>query len=539
MLRELPSDETHQSILKTAEVLAETGIDLDVAKQQVAERFGFTSWRQLDIHLDIRREQRVDFEHLACVTYVWWDHPSRREQARGMFGADPSLEHQSIYSACTTGNAKLVEEFLDADPELIDRRGGYFDWEPLLYACYARLNLPDRSTSDVIQLLLHRGANPNAHYRWGGIYTFSALTGVFGEGERGPINQPEHPDFRALAKLLLDSGADPNDSQALYNRMFRPDNTTLQILLNYGLTKDHICNWWASSDGRLIPNPEKTLDYQLQWAVKNNFIDRVDLLLANGADAAQKLRNDGRLTKIARTRGFNDVADALERHGGKPYKLNKLERFLNHCLNAEERNARNMLEESPNLIKRANKQRPDVMKDAASLGNMDAIELMIELGFSVHGNSFDSPLHHAAHNGHLALVQRLLEHGAKLQQRDTFYFSTPLGWAQAGSKEDIVDYLKQLEVSFFDLIGTVDIERVEMFLDSNPHAISITLRDTVEDELMQHPNAWQTPLAYAAVRGITEMVKLLLNRGADPTIKNTDGVPLHEICNEKVKSLLI
>ena len=538
MRLELPSDESHESILEKAEALTERGLDLIAAKQEIADGYGFLSWRQLELHLDIAKDERVDFEHLACLTYVWWDHPSRREKARQMFTDDPSLEHRSIYSACTTGNVKLVEEFLDVEPALLNQRGGYFDWEPLLYACYSRLNLDDRSTADVILMLLDRGADPNAHYRWGGIYTFSALTGVFGEGERGPINQPEHPDFQTLTRQLLDSGADVNDSQALYNRMFTPDDTALQILINYGLTKDHVCNWWATSNGQLITNPEKTLDYQLQWAVKSNFIERVNLLLEHGADATQKLPNYGRLTKIARTRGFNEIADELEHHGGKPYKLKKVERFLNHCLSGESQQAHAMLEESPNLIERANKKRPDAMAGAADLGNTDAIELMIELGFSVHGNSFDTPLHHAAHNGHLELVKRLLARGAGLQQRDAFYFSTPVGWAQAGSKVEVVKYLSGLDISLFDLIQIGDKDRVEAYLDANPNAISISLGDTVEGELKQHDNAWQTPLGFAALRGITEMVQLLLKRGAEPHIEDREGVPLRELCNDGVRELL-
>ena len=538
MPKALPPDSTHDSILQTATSRVRNDTSLEAAKQQVAENYGFLTWRQLDLYLDIAEDERIDFDHLACLSYVWWEHPSRREQARKMLKEDPSLEHRSIYTACTTGTVKLVEEFLHDEPDLLNRRGGYLDWEPLLYACYSRLNLPDRSTSDVVQLLLDRGANSNAYYRWGGIYVFSALTGVFGEGERGPINQPEHPDFRSLAKRLLEAGADCNDSQALYNRMFRPDNTALNMLLEYGLTKNHACNWNATVEGRLLRNPVKTLDYQLQWAVKSNFEERVAILLEHGADATQKLKPEGRLAKLARTRGFNVIADNLEAHGAKRYKLTKVEQFLNYCLDADVTNAREMLATRPNLIKRANKKDPEAMNRASDVGNVAALELMLDLGFDVHGAAAETPLHHATHNGHLELAKRLLARGASLYHRDPFYLSTPLGWAQAGNNADMVAYLQQHDLDLFDWINTGDVEKVRNYLDRRPESLNTPLRSTLADELKQHNSAWQTPLAYAAIRDKADVVRLLLDHGANRHIQADDGTQLQNLCNPAIGALL-
>ena len=74
----------------------------------------------------------------------------------------------------------------------------------------------------------------NAGFVWGATYAFTALTGAFGEGEDG-INQPPHPHCAALATLLLDAGADPNDGQTLYNRHFKANDDHLVLLLWSGL----------------------------------------------------------------------------------------------------------------------------------------------------------------------------------------------------------------------------------------------------------------------------------------------------------------
>ena len=50
-----------------------------------------------------------------------------------------------------------------------------------------------------------------------------------------PVSQPRHPESIALARLLLDRGAEPNDGQTLYNRMFGTDDDHLVLLFEYGL----------------------------------------------------------------------------------------------------------------------------------------------------------------------------------------------------------------------------------------------------------------------------------------------------------------
>src|SRR4029453_10357084 len=63
---------------------------------------------------------------------------------------------------------------------------------------------------------------------------FTAVTGGLGEGENG-VNTPPHQHALALARLLLEAGADPNHSQTLYNRQWSPADDHLELLGEDGL----------------------------------------------------------------------------------------------------------------------------------------------------------------------------------------------------------------------------------------------------------------------------------------------------------------
>ena len=104
---------------------------------------------------------------------------------------------------------------------LANQKGGVRNWEPLLYLTYARLplaSLRDNAVA-IAQLLLDRGANPNAYYM-AGHSVYGALVGIAGDGEQ---DAPPHPARDELYRLLLARGAEPYDIQVLYNTHFRGD----------------------------------------------------------------------------------------------------------------------------------------------------------------------------------------------------------------------------------------------------------------------------------------------------------------------------
>ncbi len=102
---------------------------------------------------------------------------------------------------------------------------------------------------------------------------FTALTGCFGEGEQGPGRQPRHPAGDELAALLLARGADANDAQTLYNRMFGRDDSHLRLLLDHGLGGGDGGVWHARI-GAALESPDEMVRRQVDWATEHGLTDR-------------------------------------------------------------------------------------------------------------------------------------------------------------------------------------------------------------------------------------------------------------------------
>lgn len=503
------------------------------AQLVTARSYGFTTWAKLKQHLvEITPfvwnapappdpDSRVDaFVRLACLTYTGV-HPSPA-RARRLLADHPEIAHASIYTAAAVGDVTAVGGMLDLQPTLLNAKGGPLHWEPLLYACYSRLEASDRthSTIEVARLLLSRGADPNAGFLYEGRYAFTALTGAFGRGEDWP-NQPPHPDCDALARLLLDAGADPNDGQTLYNRHFKDGDDHLKLLFAYGLGQERGGPWLTRLHHN-APTPDAMLVQELCWAAMLDFPDRARLLIERGVDVNAASRRSGRTAyEEALRAGHRSIAESLLQHGATRIDLDPLETFALACIAGRREEVHARLSRNPGILEQlGHGRRMDMLHRAVEARQHDGVRLMVALGVDINGivpgTGLDrTVLHNAAAWGGLDMVRLLVELGADPNLRDSTYRGTAIAWALYNrQQQDVVDYLLPF-ATVFDAVRAGGVERVEALLRDNSLA---NTRDEEGNPLLfyLHPE----------MNRLTEMVRLLVKHGADLNAQDRSGKTL-------------
>ena len=297
------------------------------------------------------------------------------------------------------------------------------------------------------------GADPNAGYLWQGLTTpFTVLTGVFGEGELGPDRQPRHPCEQPLARLLLTAGADPNDGQALYNRMFEPGTEHLELLFEFGLGQDAGGPWLARL-GDVLGTPADLLRGQLAWAITHGMTDRVRLLAQHGVDVAAPFEDGETPAAVARTTGHPDLVSVLVSYGAAEPSLPPLDDFIAAALAADQTRIGQLRDSHPDIVAQARAARPALVVWAAVLGRADVVTLLVSLGFDINAKGrtdgvgtteWETALHHAAGKGDLDLARALIELGADPDIRDTRFGGTPLSWARHFGQEQTARFLEPI-----------------------------------------------------------------------------------------------
>ncbi len=431
---------------------------LSAAQLVIAREYGFPSWPRLKHHLEVIAEYRWDtptratnpadeFCQLACLNYVD-DSPKRWADARRML--TENLVYGHIWAAAAAANLPAVQRELDKDPGAARRRGGPNHWQPLFYLTYSRLDRDTEAVLATARVLLDAGADPDEGYLWRGLPTpFTLLTGVFGEGEQGPESQPRHPDSLALARLLLDRGADPNDGQALYNRMFGPDNDHLELLFEYGLGRGDGGPWKARM-GDALESPVEMVRGQLRWALRHGMGERVALLVANGVDISMPFADGQTPVETAQVSGYPNVAEYLIAQGAAAPDLGPVDAFVAAALQADRATVDRL---GRDVVAAARQERPGLTVWAAACGRTEAIRLLVEYGFDVNAlargdvpveQPWQTALHEAVHRDNLPMVRTLLELGADPNIHDARFDATPLGWAQYFGNQRLAELLEPL-----------------------------------------------------------------------------------------------
>jgi ankyrin repeat protein len=416
-------------------------LTLAAAQRAVARDYGFASWAKLKLEVQARADDLARLADEFCLASIrdWTGRAAR------MLAARPELASYNLATALVLGDSEKVRAAIGADPTLVTMVDPRTGWMALHAACASRWHQLDPARSDgllaVATLLLDAGADPagrsDPSSQW--LPLTCAVAGA------------PNP---AITKLLLERGAVPTDSQ-LYLAGFEPDHQCLRLLLEHATdvraiarqamaapisnndTEGVLMLLEADADPGQYHNDDDEPCSVSYAAVESDCpADLLAALLQHGAEPALPGPDGRSSVALATSMGRTDLVELLRQHGAAD-EASDVDSFLSACLQADRQAAERLVASQPDLPSRVETEQQAVtMIRAAETGTIEAVKLMLDVGFQVsaHGGQPDhTALHAAAFSGSAKVAALLIERGADLEARDGNWDDTPLGWAVVGS----------------------------------------------------------------------------------------------------------
>lgn len=239
------------------------------------------------------------------------------------------------------------------------------------------------------------------------------------------LDGKDKPHNVEMAQLLIDAGAELNEP---FGATASIDNRPCaELLLDHGAAIDGTGSW-------------SPIEEALYWNSQNVLA----LLLERGAKV-QNLRTAAGLGRTDLIESYFNADGTLKPEAGKinwPWgDTESIER--SNCAGPVRQSLldriRSWSQDQQGIVNNA-------FVFACMHGHIDAAKLLLEKGAEINTipGGFDfagTGLHYAALNGHRAMVEYLLAHGADRNIKDTKVDSTAAGWAEHGGHSEIVDLL--------------------------------------------------------------------------------------------------
>jgi ankyrin repeat protein len=153
----------------------------------------------------------------------------------------------------------------------------------------------------------------------------------------------------------------------------------------------------------------------------------IQLLIDRGADLEAKNPQGYTPFEVALVFGNQQAKGVLEGRSTKR-ELLPATQLIAACASGDRAAAEALLAKHPRLISSLSDLDRKMVTEFAALGKVDAVDLMIDLGWDLNqrGNWGGSVLQQAAWHGHVDLVDRLIQRGADLEMQNE-YQGTALG----------------------------------------------------------------------------------------------------------------
>jgi len=394
------------------------------AQRSVANELGFASWPALVAHVEASGGDRTE----RAARLVREALAGRADRAQALLEADHALARVGLAVAVVLGDADAVARALVADPGLVGRELPGAGRRPLSCACHSAFLAPDQARAPgvrrVVELLLDAGADPNETFD----NEYGAMPVLYGAA--GVAHDP------ATTRLLLDRGAGPDDGESVYHAVEAQTTECLEIVLARGATvrgTNALGNAIRKppfvrvllEQGDLRPQDAELRD-ALLWAREDEV---AELLIAHGADLEAR-DADGLTPHSLAARLGDESMMALLARAGADATADPVAAWLGAV--ARGREARR----PPGAVLRHGDA--ELLPRFASAGEDAVVERLLDAGLPLHARGVDAgtALHYAGMWGRASTVELLLARGAEpnLMAGPPEHPSTALGWTSWGSR---------------------------------------------------------------------------------------------------------